>query len=222
MYSVKKKLYIALFRSIIGLVFSGIAATANAVLILDTVSSPNSGSFTLGNFSTDQDPLGQSFILSQSFDNLMLGGVIEDINSSLAPNLSITTSLVSGAGVGGAVLGMVTSILADGFSGLNMVDFSSLGTIGPGAYTVVFSSGGSARGSLSTTGIDTPNSNGYNVNGIVLPINGRDPRVDFRVRVTGDLVIVSPVPAPATILLIGLGLAGLGWAHRKAQTNLLM
>ena len=209
-----KKLRLLFVASLVGLAFFGMAVTANAVTILDTTFSTN-GSYTLGNFSLDQDPLGQSFTLNQNVNNLMIGGMIRDVNDFLAPDLSITISLVSGAGTGGTLLGSLTTILFDGFSGLHTEDFSSLGTIGVGIYTAVFSSGATGRGGLMTTGIDDPNSDPYNENGIFPFSSPSGQRVDFAVRVSGDPAPV-PVPEPTTLTLMGLGLiAGFAFSRRR-------
>lgn len=184
----------------------GSVPAAQAVVILDTASQTSGGFMTLIETSiTDQDPLGQSFTLSSGFNNLQIGGVLRDVNDFLAPTFDVTISLVSGLGVGGPLLGSVSLTLADGFDGLHMEDFSSLGTVAAGDYTVLFSTGGTGRGALRITQeAGDPDSDPYNEDGLFPLASSRD----FMVRVTGDEV--TSVPEPGFAALLSLALAGLG------------
>ena len=140
------------------------------------------------------------------------GGIIT------APSFDITISLASGLGVGGPVLFSSAFTLADGFNGLHIEDFSALGTISPGDYTVVFTSGATGRGALRVTQTDfgDPLSDPYNEDGL-LTIFG-NLVLDFRVSVTGD-VAASTTPEPTSFTLLGLGLASLGFMRRTAGAN---
>lgn len=193
-----------------------LSANVNAATIIDTVGLTTTPSYTLGNLTEDQDPLGQSFVLDQSYENLIIGGVLHDVNAHLNPTFDINISLVSGAGTSGTLLGSKTVTLTDGFSGLYMEDFSFIGSLSAGTYSVLFSSGGTGRGSLSFVE-NNPYELGsaYNDFGVFDPSNilGQSMDIDAAVRITGD---VSPVPIPAAVWLFGSGLIGLaGFAHRK-------
>lgn len=192
-----------------------LGAKAAPVTVLDTASLPTGGSLTLGNFSNDQDPLGQTFTLTQALSGIQIGGVIEDVNETFNPSLDIIISLYSGAGFGGPLLGSVSFTLADGFDGLTVQDFSFVGTLGVGIYTVGFSTGDTKRGALRLTmaGNGDPNSDPYNENG-PFTIFG-DPTRDFMVFVSGD--DMSEIPIPAALPLFLAGLAGLGLARRKRR-----
>ena len=194
--------------------FLAVAVQVSAATIVDTTS-PTSGSITVGDFGAgfEQDPLGQSFVLDQAYNNLILGGVLFDNNAHLNPTLDFTISLYSGAGVTGTLLGSKSFTLADGFGGttglLHTEDFSFIGTLAAGAYTAAFSTG-TGRGGIRYVNYN-PYTLGeiYNVLG-VFDHNGTNP--DLAVLVTAN-----PVPLPTAAWLFGSGLIGLiGFARRKA------
>lgn len=175
-----------------------LAAPAQAVTFLDTASIPTGSGVSFLDFpGLDQDPLGQTFELATSANNLSIGGVVRDANAFNAPMFELTISLISGAGFGGAVLGSTTVTLPEGFGGglgeLHVADFSSIGTISPGTYTVGFSTLGN-RGMLSGTvaGVGDPSSQPYNAEGVFTIVD--DPARDFQVLVTGDVVETPPDP----------------------------
>ncbi|MBY6155807.1 VPLPA-CTERM sorting domain-containing protein [Pseudooceanicola nitratireducens] len=190
------------------------ASAASAATIIDTTTNTAQGFRTLGNFSVDQDPLGQTFTLTQATNNIVAGGVVRDVNDFLNPTFDIIISIYSGAGFGGSLLGSVTSTLADGFEALHTVSFASLGTLGAGEYTLGFSSGGTGRGSLQTV-VDSAGTVSYNELGIFADniANGDD----FSILVTGDAASVSAVPLPAGFPLLAAGLIGMGALARRKK-----
>jgi len=171
---------------------------------LDTASHLKLGDYTLY-ASADQDPLGQSFILDRSYNNLSIGGFFIEANPSW-PNHDIIFSLVSGLGTDGALIATESVTLPDSFvRGFYMVDFPSIGILEQGEYTALFSGGGSPRVGLGATAVDDPHSSSFNEFGIFPFTNGNK---DFMVRVTAD-VVPSSIPVPATFLLFSSGLIGL-------------
>lgn len=199
-------------KAIISTIFILNALPATAATIIDTTTLTTSGGVSLV-FS--QNPLGQSFTLTQDIDNVIIGGLFRDVNPSLNPTLDLAISIVSGAGTNGALLGSKSFTLADGFGGfggaLYTEDFSFLGTLFAGTYTAVFSSTG-GRGGMRYINND-PYADGtiYNTDG-TFSIPGST-NADLAFLVQGD---ISPIPVPAAAWLFGSGLIGLiGLARRK-------
>lgn len=192
-------------------------SSAQAVVILDTTVGSVSGP-TLGNFGGifNNDPLGQSFTLGQSVNNLSIGAHLTDVNQSSAPSFEVTFSLVSGAGVGGALLGSTSITLDDNFKGIHIEDFSFLGTLLAGTYTAVFSSVG-VRGQLSITTVANalPGTDPFNAAGPFLPDDQ-----DFAIRIAGDFVNdVVAVSEPQSLAMLGFGLAGLTLVKRRRKAS---
>ena len=191
-----------------------------SAVIVDTTAGFDGSRFTLGDFGPgiDQDPLGQSFVLSESASNLTIGAIFEDVNPNSGPTFSITISLLSGAGTGGPVLGSSSFTLADGFEGFFAADFSFVGELLAGTYTALFSSGVFNRGGIGVTGPGQgdPLSDPYSDDGLLALFD--EPTRDFAVRVTGDFgddpVALSE---PTSLALLGLGLLGFGIVHRRRQ-----
>jgi len=203
------------------ILFVLISMNVSAATIVDTASLATTSFHTLGNASNqDTDPLGQSFVLDQSYDNLMIGGLLQDVNPHLNSSFEITISLVSGAGTSGPLLGSQTVTLSDGFSGLYIEDFSFIGPLSTGTYSVLFSSGGTGRGSLGfIAGNPYELGSAYNEAGVFEPSDilsdllGQNNNLDAAIMVTGN---VSAVPLPASAWLFCTGLLGLvGLARNK-------
>jgi len=197
-----------------------LSTNVNAATIVDTASLATTSFYTLGDtIDQEKDPLGQSFVLDQSYENLMIGGLLQDVNPSLSPAFEITISLVSGAGTSGPLLGSQTVTLSDGFSDLYIEDFSFIGALSAGTYSVLFSSNNTGRGALGFIA-DNPYELGaaYNEAGIFEPSDtlgdllGLNNNLDAAILVTGD---VSAVPLPAAIWLFSSGLLGLVGLARK-------
>jgi hypothetical protein len=145
----------------------------------------------------------------------MAGGSVQDVNAFNAPEFIVTLSIYEGIGFAGTLLGSVTNVLSDDFVGLTMADFSSLGTLAAGDYTLGFSSGGTGRGALATTSggevVDV------NEDGVIdwTTFGPRPLDTDFAAIVTADVVGPAPIPLPASVLLLGAGLAGFGVMSRR-------
>lgn len=192
----------------------------SAATIIDTTVGGTSGRITLGSFSAPNqtEPLGQTFELTQSTNNISVGAFLSDVNTFSSPTFSVTVSIYSGSDFSGPILGSQSFVLADNFDGFQTTDFSSLGTLSAGSYAVGYSSDGN-RGAIATGASDFAETQSLDANGPFLPFassNGRD----FAVRATGDAVDSppAPVPLPAGFPLLAAGLIGLGaFARRKTS-----
>ena len=129
--------------------------------------------------------------------------------------MDVVARLVSGEGVSGATLGSaaLTSTAAE-IAGRTPVartaDFSALGALTAGTYSVVFSGQGALSGGAA--GVDTDGTESFGPDG-VFDFRFNMAR-EFGVTVTAD--VVAPVPLPAAGLLLLGALGALGMARRRA------
>lgn len=170
-------------------------------VVLDTTAGAFGG-YSIRASVSHGSPLGQSFTINQAMENFSLGGVFFDADSSTAA-IDITFSLYQGAGLGGVLIGSTIFSMADGFDGLHNEDFSSVGQLSAGTYTVFFGSVENAAIRLHNG--DIANTDPYNPDGII-HLGSPTQELEFAVLVTAD---VAPVPLPAGAWLFGSAIVGL-------------
>ena len=207
-----KTLATALFAATLGM------STASAETILDTTDfDPPGGSIAFGNFlSSDQDPLGQTFILSQAMNNINAGGVFIGLNTANDATFDVTISIIAGAGFGGAELGSADVTLGGDFDGLHTESFAGIGTLEAGTYTLGFTTDGVMRGGLRTQDTPVIGTQTFNENGVFAFEGPSEGATALAVLVTGDAVAAVPVPATLPLMLGGLLLAGGVFRRRRA------
>ncbi len=210
-----------ILAGVLGLAAS--AATAATVLLdtlaadpaaFDAASNPDGlRLFNIGlSFSGNIPPYGQSFTLADDTADLEIAAYF----GSFSGDAVVSASLHSGAGFGTS-LGTLAAQTITGPTRagvLGSFDFSGLGPLSAGVYTVFFSGTGALGGGTVTAtgpnqyvGLDTPGTDAYGRAGLFQ--FGSNPARDFGIRVSGE-VAAAPVPLPAGLPLLLAGLAGLG------------
>jgi hypothetical protein len=213
------------------LAISSVAANASTV-ILDTLNKNGQPAnlstnplgislFNLVSSSSNTEPFGQSFVLGDATENLMIETFISSLTFPQPTSVNISATLVTGAGSAGATLdtiGFSASGVTRNDAILAMFDFSGLGVLDAGAYTVVFNGDGAIGGgdiffdaNGVRTGTVTPGTQAFDANSLF--DFGSNPAQEFGIRVSGD--IVAPVPLPAGLPLLLAGLGGLSLLRRK-------
>ncbi len=203
-------------RFLLAAALLGLSTVASATTFLDTT--PGAfGGLTMGTYPAPHqaEPIGQTFVLPSPTANLKAGGMVADVNRSASPSFDLTVGLFSGASVSGTMLDSQTFPLFSGFEGLWIVDFSALGTLAAGTYSIGFSSAGS-RGLVRFAGTPSPNTDLIDSRGILRP-DGRD--MDLAVLVTNDPISPSRIPLPAGLSLLLSALACLGLAGATATSR---
>lgn len=159
------------------------------------------------------EPIGQSFVSEDA--TISFGFYFDCLNCGFTNSDSLRLNLLDGDGLGGSVLSSVDFFLADGFSGFYDVDLS--GTI--------LNVGSSYTATLEVLG-DSP------YWGIQANTNGGDAYTNGQMYESYDFISYTnadarfrvipvdsaSVPEPGSIILLGLGLAGLGFTRKKKES----
>lgn len=155
-------------------------------------------------------PLGQSFELTEATNMLSVFAFF----TSFSNGFDLTVSLFEGAGVGdaGDALGSVEFDIADAevagrLIASRMADFSFLGVLEAGIYTVAFESTGpdANSGALlgGDVGVNTLGTDSFDANGLF--DFGSSLSQEFGVLVEGAAISEIPLPAALPLFLVGLG-----------------
>jgi len=201
------------------------AASANASsVILDTLSDAenafnfqtNPGGFSAFNLITSSRntvPFGQSFTLSDETENLMVEARLSTLTFPQPADVDVDATLVAGSGVTRderlTVSFFEVGVTRDD-SVLANFDFSSLGALQAGTYTVLFAGDGALVG--GNQGVDTTGTDSFDANGAF--DFGSNRAQEFGIRVTGDAT-AAPIPLPASLPLLLAGLGGFALVRRK-------
>jgi hypothetical protein len=161
---------------------------------------------------TGYDPLGQSFTAVDT-DLVQIAFGFREMNSS-EPNNPVTMTLYSGAGLGGAILGQVTStlpaVLPDSPSYL-LFGFNFVGTtLVPGSvYTAAVSTGSSPK-----VGVAYSSSGNLYAGGQAFSTGDQifGPNADLVFRVTGRTP--DGVPESSGMEIVALAMAGVAFMRR--------
>ena len=173
--------------------------------VAGTILIPNGGS----NFQVAfHAPIGQSFTAEDPFVFAAL--YFKVMNPAADSADPVRYDLYQGNGIGGALLASRTVTPTPGFLGFVDADFSLLPLVVGGQYTLVASIvGGSPYWGVQSTTADHLYAGGNAIIQSTLQMNN-----DMALRVT-PITVSSPVPEPASLVLLGTGILGVSLRRRR-------